>query len=317
MRQTLCVLLGGGLIAALAVNFLPLPGAPGQEQRPDPNPPVKKGKKVKNAKHQADEEAIRKQSVAFIQALEKGDAQAVAGFWTEEGEYIDDEGATYRGRAAIAKAYAQFLAKSPKVKIKVHIESIRFVSKDTAVEEGYARARRGKSESSSRYSVLHVRENGTWLMALVREWPQEGDDLRDLDWLIGTWSSRDPNGEVRSTYTWDTSKKFIRARFTIKGKDFAFTGSKMIAKDPRSGQIRSWLFESEGGFGEGGWTRDGKRWIVEATGVQADGTEMTATNIVTPISRDTFTWQSTNRTVNGEEVPDSPPIKITRVKVND
>ena len=41
---------------------------------------------------------------------------------------------------------------------------------------------------------------------------------------------------------------------------------------------------------------------------------MTAINIITPISKDAFTFQSTRRVVDGEEVANSPPIKITRVK---
>src|SRR5262245_24316455 len=37
----------------------------------------------------ADREAVRKASQAFAVAFEKGDAAAVAGFFTDEGEYVD------------------------------------------------------------------------------------------------------------------------------------------------------------------------------------------------------------------------------------
>jgi hypothetical protein len=36
-------------------------------------------------KRPADEDAIRKTSADFIKAMEKGDAKAVAAFWTEQG----------------------------------------------------------------------------------------------------------------------------------------------------------------------------------------------------------------------------------------
>jgi hypothetical protein len=74
------------------------------------------------------------------------------------------------------------------------------------------------------------------------------------------------------------------------------------------------MFDEDGGFGDAAWTRDGKRWLIAATGVQADGGELTATNILTPVDKDTFTWQSTERTLDGEELPNIPPVKVTRVK---
>jgi hypothetical protein len=151
-------------------------------------------------------------------------------------------------------------------------------------------------------------------MAVVREWPEEGITLQEIAWLIGSWKARTKNGEVRTTYSWGLGKKFIQVKFTIKDKDRTVTGMQIIGKDPRSDQLRSWVFEDEGGFGDAVWTMDGKRWVLEAAGVQADGSELSATNILTRLDKDTFTWQSVDRTVDGEEVPDLPPIKVTRVK---
>src|SRR5689334_7715299 len=61
----------------------------------------------------ADREAVRKALDGFVAAFQKGDAKAVAGHWTAEGEYISDDGATYRGHAALEKAYTEFFAKNP------------------------------------------------------------------------------------------------------------------------------------------------------------------------------------------------------------
>jgi uncharacterized protein (TIGR02246 family) len=296
----------GGLLAFLTIVLMA-----GQGQRAAQPSPAKNGQ---DAARTVDDGAIRKQTAAFVQIFNKGDAKALAGLWTLEGEYIDDDGSTYRGRAAIEATYAEFFAKNPKAKLEVEIDSIRFIAKDNAVEEGYAKARVGKSESSGRYSILHVREGGKWCMALVREWPSEGTALRDIDWLIGTWASDADNTHVRTTYEWDDGKRFIRGRFTIKGKDNVLSGTQMIGLDPRTGKLRSWIFEAEGGFGEAVWTRDGKRWLQEAAGIQGDGSEITATNILTPVNRDAFTFQSTSRVVDGDEVANTPPIKITRVK---
>jgi uncharacterized protein (TIGR02246 family) len=276
----------------------------------------KPGDSTQNEKRKPDEAAIRNQSAAFLRALEKGDARAVASLWTEEGEYVTDEGTTFRGRPAIEKAYAEAFGKSRGLKIDGKIESIRFLSRNTAVEEGSAKVRKGKADvaAASRYSILYARENGKWLMAVVREWPDEGTTLRDLEWLIGTWEAKTKDAEIQSTYAWDEGKKYIKARFTIKSKERSVSATQRIALDPRTGQLRSWLFENDGGFGEGTWTWDGKRWQIEATGVEADGSEMSATNLLTPLDRDSFTWLSIDRTADGEELPNTPPIKVTRVK---
>ena len=75
----------------------------------------------------------------------------------------------------------------------------------------------------------------------------------------------------------------------------------MTARRPAAGQLRSWVFDDDGGFGDGAWTREGKRWEIKAAGVQGDGSELTATNIITPVDRDTFLWQSVDRTLDGVE----------------
>jgi hypothetical protein len=61
-------------------------------------------------------------------------------------------------------------------------------------------------------------------------------------------------------------------------------------------------------------SRDGKRWEIASTGRLPDGSTMTATNLLVPLGPDSFTWQSVKRSVNGEEVGDIPPVKVTRVK---
>ena len=84
--------------------------------------------------------------------------------------------------------------------------------------------------------------------------------------------------------------------------------------DDRQGPLgragfRSWTFDSDGGFGEATWSRDGGRWLVHATGALAEGGTMSATNIFSRVDADTFTWQTTERVVDGEELPDLPPSR--------
>jgi uncharacterized protein (TIGR02246 family) len=272
--------------------------------------------KARQTNRAADEAAVRQATADFIKAVEKGDAKAVAAVWTEDGEYIQDDGSTIRGRSAIEEAYAKAFAKRKNKKLEITVETIRFPSKETAVEEGYAKMYKDDSEqpTASRYSVLHVREGGHWLMAMLREWPDEGVSLHDLDWLIGTWDAKTAEAAVSTTYEWDAKKNSIRCHITIKGMGRTLSALQILVKDPRTGQLHSWMFDDDGGFGEATWNRDGKRWVIAATGVQADGGELTATNIMTPVNQNSFVWQSTERTLDGTELPSIPPVKVTRVK---
>jgi uncharacterized protein (TIGR02246 family) len=315
VNRSIPIMLALLCLGLLGLSLLPRE-ASSQSRKPKADQENKKTTIKAEAGREADLQGIHKAAMAFRAAFEKGDAKAVANFWTEQGEYISDDGTIFHGRDAIAKAYAALFLKNPKLKLNVNIESIRFISKDSAVEEGYAKVHRSKdgSESSSRYSVLHVRENGNWLMALVREWPDEGTTLRDIDWIIGTWNAKTKNAEILMTYRWGSGKTFIIGRFTIKEKNRTSSGREIIGKDPRSGQLHSWIFESGGGFGESVWSDDGKQWVLEATGVLQDGTETTATNIIHRLGKDAFTWRSTDRTQDEEEMEDIPPVKVTRVK---
>jgi beta-lactamase class A len=89
---------------------------------------------------------------------------------------------------------------------------------------------------------------------------------------------------------------------------------QMIGWDPASKQIRSWNFEADGGFGESVWTKDGTKWLVKTKAVGADGSAITATNIITPLDAKTVSWQSKERTAGGKSLPDTKETKMKRVE---
>jgi uncharacterized protein (TIGR02246 family) len=265
---------------------------------------------------QPDRDAVRKALDSFTAAFQKGDGNAVAALFANEGEYISDDGTTIRGRAALEKDYNEFLKKNPGNKLEVEVDSIRFPSRDTAVIEGHFKLRRAKGGELivSRCSFLYAREDGKWMIAIAREWPGDGLELLDLEWLIGSWEAKRDGMVVTTKYEWTANKSFIRCQFTIVQDGKNHTGMQMFGKDPATGALRVWTFEDAGGIGESEITRDGKKWIFLASGATADGSVITATNIMTPVDADSFLWHSVKRTVNDESQPDVPPIKVTRVK---
>ena len=103
------------------------------------------------------------------------------------------------------------------------------------------------------------------------------------------------------------------AGYTVETKDGTLDrGTQWIGWDPVKKEIRSWNFEADGGFGEGAWTKDGDNWIVKTTSVVADGSKVTATNIVSPIDGDTISVQSKDQAVDGKPIPDTTKIKMKR-----
>jgi uncharacterized protein (TIGR02246 family) len=267
----------------------------------------------------ADEHAVREAAQAFARAFEKGDVQAVATAFTEEGEYVDEGGTPIHGREALGKAYTAFFAKRPELKAESKTDSVRFLGQDTALEEGTFTVRaKDTPPTTARYSALWARQGGRWQMALLKEWTDDATErasLNDLAWLIGTWESDGPDLTARTAYEWAEGKHFIRARYTItpkKAGGSATSGTQVFGVDPATGLIRSWTFDGDGGIGEATWTWDEGRWAIQSTGTLADGSPTTALNLLTRAGDDAFTWRSTNRTVNGRSLPDIGPVTVKR-----
>jgi uncharacterized protein (TIGR02246 family) len=265
-----------------------------------------------------DEQSIRRVSEAFAGAFAAGDAAKVGQFFTPQGEYLsDDRDEPLHGRDAIEKAYAEFVAKRPKITAEAKVEKVRFLGRDTAVEEGVFTVKPVEGEgpvTSSRYSTLYVREDGAWRIALMKEWdedPAEPPGLDALAWLVGTWDAGSDDRRLQTTYEWAAGKKFLVARFKISGEGET-SGVQIIGVDPAYETVRSWLFESDGGIGEASWSWDGQRWEIESSATLADGTESKAVNFVRRTGPDAFTWQSVDRVEEGERQPDIGPVKVTR-----
>ena len=302
------LLLTGGVLAVLTAGVF-LVGR-------SPAPVLGQSPKVDDRK--ADRQAILDSSKAFEAAFEKGDAKAVAVFWTDDGEYESETGETFRGRAVIEAAFAAHFKEAPKTRCTVRIESIRFPARDLAIEEGLLTTVGEGRElpSSSRYRVVHVREGGAWKIALAREWSAGRDRLEDIDWLVGTWmgTGKDKDREVSVSFRREEDKPFVVGKFTasVKGK-VASSGSMKIGIDPQRGQLRSWHFEDDGGHGEALWIRDGNRWVLDAIGVAGNGAETASVNLLGRIDDNTLTWRSIDRVIAGQKLPDTPPIRLTRV----
>ena len=228
-------------VGATLLLGLSLPPARGDDEEPD---------------RAADKAAVRARTQEFLKAVAKRDAREVAAFWTATGEYARGGDLTIRGRANIEKAYAEHLKKKRPGTVTVEGESIRFLSDDTAVQEGVFVVKRPNPAETTRsqVSALFVRSGGKWHFGLLRESPEE-PSLQELAWLVGTWTFPSDGAEARMVVEWAEGKKYLLCRTTSKQGDQTTTATQVLAVHPATGALRSWTFESDGSLGEAVWSR--------------------------------------------------------------
>ncbi len=271
------------------------------------------------ADQSADETAIRHVVEAFTKAYDAGDSKAIAALFTPEAEIVSADGTIHQGRDAIESDFAEEFKQYPKARIKVDVQSIRFLSPTLAIEEGTSIVTHdfGGPSEHTRYEVVHVKQSGAWQMASARDLPDQAataeEQLDQLKWLIGEWVDEDPDDLVQTSYRWSTNHHFILCDFTVdlSGQP-AMTGTQRIGWDPLAKTVRSWAFDSEGGFTEGIWSHEGDRWIIKTTGVTNDGKSASATNYLTRLHKHRLTWESRDRFIGGEKTDDIGPIVIAR-----
>ena len=104
-------------------------------------------------------------------------------------------------------------------------------------------------------------------------------------------------------------QKFLALDYSVQRKgEEVLALTQIIGWDPTTNQVHSWVFDSNGGFGEGAWQRKGKTWTVQVSGVTAAGSNGTGTMKWTKTNDDTFTFQALDRTLDNDPMPD---VKVT------
>jgi len=274
------------------------------------------------AQPQARELGKGKRAQEFIAAFEKGDAKAVAAFWTENADYVDQTGREFKGRAAIQKMYEKFFAGKKGMKLNIIVTSGRLVGTDVAIEDGITEVTptEGGLPSSARFSAVLVKKDGEWYFESVRDSiphpPSNAEHFEDLEWLLGEWTGEAEKGEsAKATYSWAENRNFIVSNFatTLDGVPVV-GGTQWIAWDAVDKRIRSYSFYSGGGIGEAIWTQDGNTWTMKVAAKASAGKRLSGTNLLTRVDDDHMTWQLTKLTVDGQSMSDLKPVKLKRVK---
>jgi uncharacterized protein (TIGR02246 family) len=270
----------------------------------------------------AREKPIRDLVAAFAKAYSAPDAKALGAFFSDQANVVDSAGETTRGKAAIVEMYASSFEENGRLSLEPKVEEILFITPDVARVEGHTRltTQAGDVSEFTRFSSLVVKRDGNWLVAEIREYPAPVEDvssydrLRELEWMVGDWVDESDNVKASSTVRWADNNSFLVRTYQVEVKgEKATSGTVFIGWDPSTGQIKSWIFDSEGGHGDGLWTRtDEKEWVVKAQGVLRDGRSTSATQIHVVLNKDSAKTSSVDRIVGGEIAPDIADVVMVR-----
>ena len=244
----------------------------------------------------ADEQAVRQVTQNFVKAFNAGNAEKAAALFFSGAELIDDAGNVHKGAAAIKDVLGRFFEKFPGATSTMTADSVWMVSPGLAIEEGrrVVSTKDDKPSAATRYTFVMIKQQGEWKIASGREVDDDDslsphDRLKPLAWLVGDWVDEGSDAVVQISCKWSEDKNYLLVDFNakIQGKP-AMKSSQRIGWDPLTQKIKSWVFDSDGGHGEGLWAQVENRWVIKSTAVLPDGQTGSATIVLEPQGKDSY-----------------------------
>lgn len=265
-------------------------------------------------------EKIKQQSENYVASYNKHDADALANQWDENAIYENPvTGDFVQGRDSIKQQFSELFKNHPDLQLKTSIKTITSPNENTAIEVGTATVSASDTTPLiTNYIAFYEKKNNEWKLVKVKEIdaeeaPSHFEQLKPLEWLIGNWIDKDENGIIETSNSWDKYKNFITQNFKVQVlNNELYEGKQIIAWDPLNHVIRSWVFDSDGGYGEGKWIKKGNDWFVDSVYVTPEGRKATAINTYSDITPNSYTWQSTGRQIEGEILPNIEPVTVTK-----
>jgi uncharacterized protein (TIGR02246 family) len=259
------------------------------------------------------------QSDKYTAAFDKGDVQALSDLYSDDVEYTTETGVQIFGRKTVVDGLAKYFAKNKGAKLELHTESARLLSPDVLSEKGLSSLTSAKGSSEfTRYTVTYVKKGDAWLITQVGETAPPAVNaavqaLGELEWMVGSWNDNSPGITVETQVAWTKQNHFLRRSFSVtrEGQN-TVDGTEVIGYDPVQGRLRSWVFDSQGGFGEGLWTQEGNKWLVNMKATGPDGSQSTSQHVITKVDDNKYTWESINRARDGEVLPNLDKIEVVR-----
>jgi uncharacterized protein (TIGR02246 family) len=267
----------------------------------------------------AEQDSIHQRLASYLESFNQQDAAAVATFWSPDCiSTAENSGQRIEGREALRQHFAEFFQEAPGARLAGEITDIQIVRPDVAVIEGRTTLVLADAEPvETVFSATLVKEGTAWLIRNSRERdvlsatsPQ--DALQDLEWLIGTWEDQAEDGHVVTTIRWSPNRAFLIRSFAAHFGDEEQQGTQVIGWDAQNRQIRTWIFHSDGSFGQGTISRHDEAWMLKMSQTLSDGRTAAGTQILTRVDDNTITVQVIGETVAGELLPTADPVTVVR-----
>jgi uncharacterized protein (TIGR02246 family) len=254
--------------------------------------------------------AVRAVSEALVAAYNAGDGAKLAMCFAPKAELVDDAGNVYRGVEEISALFKAFRERFPKATMELAVDSIRLAGEELAVEDGTRTVKTEDATAVNKYTMVYVQRDGKWLVAAARETaadpePTPHDRLLPLAWLVGQWVDESAEAAIAINGRWDDSQNFLLIDFlvTVEGQ-VTMHSSQRIGWDPHAERIRSWVFDSDGGYGEARWVNLDGTWVLKSTATMPDGDSGSATIYIEPVDDDKFVMKGFDRIVGDSSLPD-------------
>jgi uncharacterized protein (TIGR02246 family) len=264
-------------------------------------------------------DAIVASGIALATAFNQRDVKAVAALWTKDCEYIDESGQLYDGRDAIESLYTDLFANSD-AKMQLITDAVRSLSDSVILEDGRAivESTQAGSASISRFTAVHLKIDGKWLLASVRELGSDesaaSTHLEDLEWLIGDWVAEENGVRMISKCRWIVDKKFVERSYSTTELDGTVTsGLQIIGWNAQNNHIQAWSFSADGGNAIGVWTATEDGWIAKVSGSTGTSVSTTAVNLLKKLDDNAYIWKSMDRTIGDVRLPDTDEVVIRRM----
>lgn len=269
-----------------------------------------------------DREGVTALLTALVEAYNKADAKTLATLFAEDAVSVDSDGSETAGAEAIVALYAAAFEGGPTAQLAGQVASLRFPAPEVASISGDFQLldEQDAPFTAGRFCLIATRKDGKWRIAELRDESVEvapplsnEERLEELAWMVGEWVDESQGVRVETKIEWAANRNFLVRTYSLEIEgEAAASGTQWIGWDASTEQIKSWVFDSEGGHGSGTWTNLGDAWVIKATGVLRNGDSTSATQVIEKVNADAARFRSTERVIGGELLPDVEEVVMVR-----
>jgi uncharacterized protein (TIGR02246 family) len=256
----------------------------------------------------------------YLNAFNAADTEALATMWAADAVWTSDiDGSSTEGREAIIADLKESLTLAPGLRLSAQLERVREIAQGVVSVDGQViSARPDEPPTQTSFTAILVNRDNSWQISTVHEFatpvpatPYER--LKQFEFLIGEWYDESPDANITTTFRWGAGQSFLIRSYIaqVEGAE-PLQGTQVFGWDPREQVMRSWSFDSLGGFGQGTWSKSGDEWVGRLGEVLPDGGTAAATQVIRRIDNDTLEVTTVGREVNGEPQPSSDPVRVVR-----